>query len=345
MSRALDKQPLIPRAAKVCLRCHLLPESRIATGRWLTLGLLVGMLASPAEAQRIALVIGNANYIAERKLSNPHRDAEAIKKVLTEKLGFRKEDVEVLKDQNFKSTVSALLSFRKKVDGAEIALIYYSGHGIAFNDANYMAPTDVPLNLIMHNDDKDPIVHLDEIQRAISGAKVGVVFWDACRSSGVSPTIAVGARNPTSATRDLIPERVTSPGTNSVATFLAFSTNPRETADDGPDGDLSPFTKAIVKRIGERGRSFLQVMASVSEDVERATKKGGRAQIPEVRFPRMSPAAVSFYFLPPDRPQSSGGSGAGQKQTPGRPNSDGGQHRDNDNERRSQIGTGAGAGF
>jgi uncharacterized caspase-like protein len=262
----------------------------------LAIGLLLG---SDAKAQKVALVIGNMNYSAQRKLDNPHRDADAIGKVLIDKLGFRKEDVKIKKDLDFNSTIAELEIFQKQAIGKQIALIYYSGHGIAFNDANYMAPVDVPTNLVMHNDRNDPVIHLDEIQRTMSVASIGIVFWDACRSNSVTPKVASGARGPTSATRDLIPEAAPLFETNAIATFIPFSTNPRATADDGPRGQLSPFTKAVVNRLGERGRTFFQFMASVSDDVANATKNIGHIQKPEFRTPRLTAAGAAFYFVPP----------------------------------------------
>jgi len=255
-----------------------------------------GTPAVASEKTRVALVIGNANYVEERVLANPPRDADAVRAAL-EKAGFTASSIMVTKDLSYDATVKTLKDFQAKALGADVALIYYSGHGIAFNDANYMAPVDVPRNLVMRNDASDRVIHIDEVQRTIAGAKVGIVFWDACRSNGVQASLAAGARTATSATRDLIPEAPVLPGTNSVATFLAFSTNPRDVADDGPAGELSPFTKAVTQRILARGRSFLQMMAAVSDDVMKATRRGNYVQVPEVRFPRMSPEAVSFSLL------------------------------------------------
>src|SRR5262245_46977681 len=101
-------------------------------------------VAAPAAyaEKRVALVIGNANYSKVAKLPNPARDAGAVETMLRA-AGF--EAVEVKRDLGRDAMRRALRAFSDKVRGADIAVVFYAGHGIEVNGANYLIPVDATL--------------------------------------------------------------------------------------------------------------------------------------------------------------------------------------------------------
>src|SRR6266540_1299861 len=105
--------------------------------------LLVPLLAGQARAQkRVALVIGNGAYENVAQLPNPIKDAAAIADMLNE-AGF--DWVEMKRDLGNLEFKRALREFLDAAQDADIAVVYYAGHGIQIRDMNYMIPVDARL--------------------------------------------------------------------------------------------------------------------------------------------------------------------------------------------------------
>src|SRR5690348_4515290 len=100
------------------------------------------VLAGPALADDkplhgVALVIGESKYgNGFAALTNPRNDARAIDELLGN-LGF---DVTRVLDGDEKKLTSAIENFIDDAKGADVALIYYSGHGIEAGGENYLVP-------------------------------------------------------------------------------------------------------------------------------------------------------------------------------------------------------------
>ena len=89
---------------------------------------LAALAAGPAQAEkRVALVIGNGAYAKVGKLSNPARDAAAVAALLRT-AGF--DAVEVRTDLGAAAMRRALSDFSDRVADADIAVVFYAGHGI-----------------------------------------------------------------------------------------------------------------------------------------------------------------------------------------------------------------------
>ena len=101
---------------------------------------IVFLMLPIAHAQnRVALLIGNSNYLNESKLNNPVNDADLLAKTIKD-LNF--DQVIVLKNANRVQLNTALAQFKRLTLGADVALIYYSGHGMmSSNRQNYVLPT------------------------------------------------------------------------------------------------------------------------------------------------------------------------------------------------------------
>src|SRR5258708_2178936 len=141
--------------------------------------LLLIVLRWVAHAEkRVALVIGNANYRDAGVLANPANDARDIA------AAFRRIDVEVdtLVDGDLSGMRAALEVFAGKASGADLAIIYYSGHGLEINSINYLLPVDVKLA-----EEADVAKEAMPLDRLISTlgmpGKMKMIILDACRNN------------------------------------------------------------------------------------------------------------------------------------------------------------------
>ena len=127
---------------------------------------------------RVALVIGNGAYVHARPLINPVRDVKAISEKLRS-LGFR---VESHIDRTKAEIDEILRRFVSRIDKADVALIFYAGHGIQVRGKNYIIPIDAKLG-----DVGDVQFELNEINKLVKAveqkAKRTEVFLDACRDN------------------------------------------------------------------------------------------------------------------------------------------------------------------
>ena len=101
-----------------------------------------GLSVVPAMAQgRVALVIGNSDYKHTRVLPNPRNDAEAVAALLRQ-IGFAAGDVILKLDLDYRAMRQEVRAFTAKAAGADMALVYYAGHGIEVAGENYLVPVD-----------------------------------------------------------------------------------------------------------------------------------------------------------------------------------------------------------
>jgi uncharacterized caspase-like protein len=137
------------------------------------------LAATPAEASRVALVIGNAKY-AVKPLENAANDATAIAAAFKDTLGF---DAVVLKtDLTRRQMVEALQAFEAQAAGAEVAVVFFAGHGTAVDQLDtYLVPVDAKLT--READLEDEAVSLKSVLRRLQGARgLRLVILDACRN-------------------------------------------------------------------------------------------------------------------------------------------------------------------
>src|SRR3978361_1863242 len=165
------------------LQPNLFDSTRGFQMRYLTLVLsLICMVftANAAKAdRRVAFVVGNGTYKNVAQLPNPPVDAKAMANVLR-KVGF-----EVVEGTNLTrdKMTERLLEFGKKAQGADVALFFYAGHGIAITGTNYLLPVDADIKSEM--DVKlGAAINIDlTLDQTMGDAKVKLVFLDACRDN------------------------------------------------------------------------------------------------------------------------------------------------------------------
>ena len=232
-----------------------------------TVALLVSADAAFAD-KRVAFVVGNGAYKNVAPLPNPAVDARSMAKLLRN-VGF-----DVVEGSNLTrdKMTEKLLDFGKKAEGADVALFFYAGHGIAVNGTNYLLPVDADLKSEM--DVKlGAAINIDlTLEQTMSDAKIKLVFLDACRDNPFAAKIRSAK-----ATRSVSVESGLAEMKSSEGTLIAFATGPGQTALDGEAGTNSPFTRALLANIAAPGAEIQQAMTKVRAQVNEET---GKNQLP-----------------------------------------------------------------
>jgi uncharacterized caspase-like protein len=227
---------------------------------------LFALLAFCAASQaaradkRVALVVGNSEYQNVVALANPVRDAAAIANMF-KKAGF--DVVDSRRDLSNAEMRRALRDFTDKARDADIAVIYYAGHGIEVNGVNYLVPVDAMLQ--RDTDAYDEAISLDRILQAIEPAKrLHFVILDACRDN---PFLKKMTRTVASRSMERGLVGVEPNGQN---TLIAYAAKAGYTALDG-DGQNSPFALALLKHLTTPGLDLRRALGLVRDDVLAAT--------------------------------------------------------------------------
>jgi uncharacterized caspase-like protein len=210
--------------------------------------------------RRVALVIGNSAYKSVPRLTNPVNDASLVGGMF-KKAGFDTVDVKL--DLSVVDMRKALREFGGKAREADVAVIYYAGHGIELDGNNYLIPTDAALET--DTDVFDEAFPLDRVLFAIEPAKqLRLVILDACRDNPFAKTMkrTVASR---AIGRGLAKVEPTSPNT-----MIAFAAKAGSTASDG-DSKNSPFAAALVERLPTPGLDLRKAFGFVRDDVLKTT--------------------------------------------------------------------------
>ena len=219
------------------------------------------LACGPAHAEkRVALVIGNSAYKSVPRLTNPVNDATLVGGMF-KKAGF--DDVDVRLDLNAADMRRSLREFAGRTRDAQVAVIYYAGHGIELDGTNYLIPTDAALET--DGDVLDETVALDRALFAVEPAKqLRLVILDACRDNPFAKTMkrTVASR---AIGRGLAKVEATSPNT-----MIAFAAKAGSTASDG-DSKNSPFAAALVERLPTPGLDLRKAFGFVRDDVLKNT--------------------------------------------------------------------------
>jgi uncharacterized caspase-like protein len=211
-------------------------------------------------AKRVALVMGNSAYQSVGRLANPANDADAISQTF-KGAGF--DVVELKRDLNVSEMRRALRDFSDTVRDADIAVIYYAGHGIEIDGTNYVIPVDAVLERDI--DAFDEAISLDRILTVIEPAKqLRLIILDACRDNPFNKTMkrTISSRG---IGRGLAKVEPMEPNT-----LIAFAAKAGSTASDG-DGGNSPFTSALVKYLPRPGLDLRKAFGFTRDDVLKAT--------------------------------------------------------------------------
>jgi uncharacterized caspase-like protein len=216
---------------------------------------------SSALAQsRVALVIGNSAYQHTPTLANPKNDATDIGAAL-KRVGFQVIDGFDLDKANLDRKIR---DFGTALQGANLGVFFYAGHGLQLAGQNYLIPIDAQLNTIGALDTE--LVRLGLVQRTMAREdRTSILFVDASRDNPLARNLA-GTTGPRSGEIG----RGLAPTESRVRTIISFSTQPGNVALDG-SGRNSPFTGALVKSISSND-DLNTMLASVRRDVMSETQ-------------------------------------------------------------------------
>lgn len=267
---------------------------RIFTGLLLAVAVLT-VLAAPSSAQtRRALVIGVDDYRNVSKLQKAVGDARAMKAAL-EKLGF---EVDLLANPDRSGFNAGISAFTQKLKSGDIALVHYSGHGVALDGENYLLPVDAPRPDKVDKDglklESFALMPLIERIRA-TGSNVQIAIVDACRDN---PYAQSGTRS-IGRTGGLV-EPGRRPVRGQGGFFILFSAGFGQTAADRlNDNDREPtsvYTRTLLSKIGVEGKAITDLAREVREDVEALAATVNHEQRPAYYDELSGPL---FYFAPP----------------------------------------------
>jgi len=258
----------------------------------LALLLFLSATATAVAERRVALVMAEDDYRLVRPLANPIHDGEAMQAAL-KKLGF---EVVLETDRDLRRMRRALDDFRDDAKGADVALVYFSGHGVEISGDNRLLPVDADASSLDQLDKTS--LPLEEVRAAVAAtAKVGLIVLDACRSDPFSGSGGEG-RGATSLAKD-VADKV-KPGLGRVGRaeniLFAFSAAPGETAADGT-GQNSPFTTALTKYLGTDGLEIRSVLTLVQQEVYDLSR-GKQLPYVESGLPKLFFAAAAKEQLP-----------------------------------------------
>lgn len=215
-----------------------------------------------ASGVRVALVIGNGDYSFGPKLANPIYDASELGQAL-ERLGFA--PVVVLHNAGLKEQNKALADFGMTADEADMAVIYFAGHGMEVDGQNFLLPVDAQLDHVRHL--RAETMRLSDVLESVSGAKqLRLVILDACRDNPFRGRMR-GLEGTRSFGRGL---GFIEPPRN---TLVAYAARDGTQARDGKPGEHSPFAAALLKHIETPNVDVRILFGRVCDDVRQTTQE------------------------------------------------------------------------
>lgn len=243
-----------------------------------------------AEGKRVALVIGNGAYRKVPALLNPPNDASDIAAAL-ERLGF---SVSLITNASFDDMRRGLIALGRNAADADMATVYFAGHGMEINGDNWLIPIDAELK--RDTDAANEAISLQSVMLQVSNTtSLGLVILDACRNN---PFVA-------RMNRSLASRAAPNSGLGRIEpvgnVLVAYAARDGTTALDG-DARNSPFAAALLRNIEAPGVEVTFMFRNVRDDVMEATHNGQQP------FVYGSLSRKAIYLA--DRP-SGGAEGAG----------------------------------
>jgi hypothetical protein len=228
-------------------------------------GTILSMVLFPNIAwadKRVALIVGNSTYQTVPRLPNPSRDANAVAQMFRD-AGFDTVDVQLnVGNLEFKRSIR---KFEAAADQADIAVVYYAGHGLEIGGNNYLIPVDA--RLASDRDADDEAIPLERLVSSADGARrLRLVILDACRDN---PFISTMRRERKVASRAVV-SGLGKVEPTSTDTLIAYAAKAGSTADDG-NGEHSPFTTSLLKNLTVPGLDVRLAFGRVRDEVLKST--------------------------------------------------------------------------
>ena len=242
-----------------------------------------------SSAKRLALVIGNDNYVNVTKLQKAGNDASAMA-VEFRKAGY---EVTVQKNLNYFSMLKVVDEFANKISGGDEVIVFYAGHGVQLKSGNYILPIDIDPD--SESRVEKTAYSLGDLSDKLNEAKPNftLMIVDACRNNPLSSN-----KRSIGATRGLSPIE---PPKGQMIVFSA--SKGQEALDRLSESDPNPnsvFTREFISRMGRPGVTIEQLVREVQDAVEDIAKKIGHDQRPALH----NEARGNFYFFGPTNVQA-----------------------------------------
>lgn len=285
-----------------------------------TLALLVAIfLAAAAQAEEqktlkgVALVIGQSKYTRITPLPNPANDARAMSKLLTD-LGF---DGRAVTDRDTGKLARDLERFVEDAEGADIAFLYYSGHGIEAGGENYLVPVNAD-EASLGNASEELVSLSQVVDKLKATVPVVIVLVDACRTNPFPATAQLkatpdGPAQPVTvsglgAPRGAAVVESAPAATDNLGTVIGFAAEPGRPALDGAEGGNSPYAAALLRHLSAmKGAELGSVMRMVTEEVYLSTDTRQRPWVNE------SLRRMLYLGVAPDLPEGEDGLITGER--------------------------------
>jgi hypothetical protein len=220
---------------------------------------------SPTGHKRVALVVGNSTYEAVPQLSTPASDATAMGKLFTD-AGFDSVDVQL--NVSYAEFKRAIRKFHDVADVAEMAVVYYAGHGLELAGINYLIPIDA--RLATDRDVEDEAIPLDRLVASADGAALlHVVILDASRDNPFVKTMRRDRKFSGSVSSGLAKIEP-----SSTDTLIAYAAKAGSIASG--DGTQSPYTAALLKSLTVPGLDVRLAFGRIRDEVMKAS--GGKQE-------------------------------------------------------------------
>lgn len=227
-----------------------------------SLFLLFSYPETAGAQSHVALVFGNSDYKEMGRLRNPSNDAEDLSARLVE-MGY---EVETVFDATYTEMRVALSKFTEMSRRADVALVYFAGHGIEVERQNYLIPTDATLK----NDNQVAFqtIPLTMMQNAVDGArKLKVILLDSCRDNPfLAQMQSTGTSRRSTMERGMAPISLR-PNAGIVVSYAAKAGT---TASDG-DARNSPYAAALLNHLTTRNLEVNRLFRKVRDEVVRST--------------------------------------------------------------------------
>ncbi|MEO0913870.1 MAG: caspase family protein, partial [Pseudomonadota bacterium] len=252
---------------------------------WMIAALLLALALPASAVERVALVVGMAEYETVEPLQNTVNDAVGISQTLTN-VGFT---VTTLLDVSGDELRREIDDFSFRAETADLALVYFAGHGVEVEGQNFLIPVDARVR--SNRDIQQQAVSLDELLAAVDRArKMRIVILDSCRDDPFGdaldrqPVAAEGAA--TAQTRSAGRVGLAKPSPDR-GTLVAFAARDGEKAFDGA-GDNSPFAMALMDNLSRPGLEislmFRQVRDAVLTSTDNLQEPHTYGSLPGVPF-------------------------------------------------------------
>lgn len=224
--------------------------------------------AGAPGAKRVALVIGNSKYVHAVELPNPANDARLIASTL------RNAGFEVIEgvDQDNAGMHGLISKFTEQSYDADLAVIFYAGHGMQVDGKNFLIPVDAELTSPAYL--KTRTIQIDDFMAALPpDPAVGVIILDACRDNPLARTLAAAMpkTRSTALGTGLAPIDPKSEGVGTGGILIAYATDPGAIAFDG-NGVDSPYSTALARHLTEPGVEIQSALTRVRGEVAETTQ-------------------------------------------------------------------------